>query len=102
MGVIGPVGVPPGAVGGDKWYPDISSATVVKASAGRCVRVSVITAGTTPGLVYDNNATGASNTTANQFGTIPNTVGTTEFEWPCGAGIVVVPGTGQVVAVAFE
>lgn len=99
---IGPVNVPPGAVGGDKWYPNISAATVVKNGQGRCARVSVITAGSTAGAIYDNNSTSSGNTASTQIGTIPNTVGTTEFEWPCGTGITVVPGTGQVVAVAFE
>lgn len=80
---------------------NISAATVVKATKGTLMRVSVITAGTTAGTVNDVATTGGA-AVGNQIGTIPDTVGTYEFAWPCATGIVVVPGTGQVLAVSYN
>lgn len=90
-----------GAPGGTYALLNVAASTVVKAVAGRCIRVSVVTAGSTAGTLNDCATIGAA-AVANQFGTIPNTVGTYDFEWPCGTGIVVVTGTGQVVAVSYD
>lgn len=89
------------ASGGSKSALNVSAATVVKASAGRVVRVSVITAGSTAGTVNDIAATGSA-AAANQIGTLPNTVGTYLFDWPCETGITIVPGTSQVVSVSYS
>lgn len=97
---VGPIAAPQGLPGGVKAVLNITAATVIKATSGICVRVSVIVAGSTAGTVNDVATTGGA-AAANQFGTIPNTVGTYDFDWPCGTGIVVVPGSGQTVAVAF-
>ncbi len=80
---------------------DISAATVVKATSGVIVTVNVITAGTTVGTVNDVATTGGAAIT-NQVAPIPNTVGTYAVNMPCATGIVVVPGSGQVVAVSFD
>ena len=99
---IGPLNtVAPGLPGGSSAVLNITAATVVKASVGICYRVSVIVAGSATGTVNDVATTGGV-AAANQFGTIPTTVGTYVFEWPCGTGIVVVPGTGQTLAVSFS
>lgn len=87
-------------IGGTGSTVNITAATVVKASPGVLVRVSVIVAGSAAGTVNDAVTTGAA-AAANQIGTIPATLGTYVFEWPCSAGIVVVPGTGQTLAVAY-
>jgi hypothetical protein len=79
---------------------NLTAATVVKATAGRAVRVSVLVAGTAPGTVNDTTTT-AGAALANEVFEIPNTVGMFELDWPCASGIVVVPGTGQTVAVSY-
>lgn len=99
---VGPVdSVPLGLPGGDKAALNITAATAVKTSPGICVSVSVVVAGSTTGTVNDVATTGGA-AAANQFGTIPNTVGTYTFKWPCGAGIVLVPGTGQTLACSYS
>lgn len=67
----------------------------------RLVRVQVLVAGTTPGAAYDA-ATVAGAVAAVQVAAWPNTVGTYLIDMPCLAGIVVVPGTGQTVAVSYD
>ena len=79
---------------------DISTATVVKASAGRVIRVSVITAGTAAGTVNDVATTGGV-AASNEIAAIPAAVGILELEWPCANGITVTPGSGQVISVSY-
>ena len=78
---------------------NVSAATVVATGQGRLVRISVITAGTTAGTAYD--ATRAAATT-DPILTIPNTVGVIEVNCPTNNGIVILPGTGQVVTVIYS
>ena len=80
---------------------DISAATVVKATSGVVVNVNVITAGTTVGTVNDVATTGGAAVT-NQVASLPNVVGSYRVGMPCATGIVIVPGSGQVVAVSFD
>ncbi len=80
---------------------NITAATVIKASIGVINRVSVIVAGSTAGSVNDTTTTGAA-ATANEVFSIPNTTGVYPVNFPCKKGIVVVPGTGQTIAVAFD
>lgn len=80
---------------------NITAATVVKAGPGRLVRVSVLVAGSGTGTVNDCLTTGAA-ATANEVFVIPETVGTCTLEWPHLVGIVIVPGTGQTLAVSFS
>jgi len=79
---------------------NITAATVVKATPGRLVRISVIVAGSTVGTANDVITTGAV-AVANQIATIPAAVGVIVVEWPCAAGITVVPGTGQTLSVSY-
>ncbi|MHB8388155.1 MAG: hypothetical protein ACYDBH_01080 [Acidobacteriaceae bacterium] len=79
---------------------NISAATVVKATPGVAVLAQIVTAGTTAGSVNDTTTTGAA-TTANQVATLPNAVGPVVIGMPCASGIVVVPGSGQVLALSF-
>ncbi len=88
-------------VGGNQSLLNITAATVVKASPGTVWRVNVTTAGTTAGTVNDVTTT-AGAAAANLITELPNTVGTYELVWPALVGIVIVPGTGQVVSVAFD
>lgn len=81
---------------------NLSVTTIIKATPGSLFTVTVVTAGSAVGGVYDNNLT-TGNTAANQIGIIPNTVGSYQFYgWPCLTGITYVVGTGQVVAVAYS
>ena len=79
---------------------NVTAATVIKASPGRMVRVDVIVAGSSAGSVNDCTTTAAA-AVGNQLAVIPNAVGPLLFDWPCKVGVVVVPGTGQTIAVAF-
>ena len=87
------------SVNGASVATGLTAATLVKASAGRVCTVSVVTAGSAAGRVYD--ATNAS-LTANPVFTIPTTVGSYVVNIPTLFGIVVAPGTGQTITVSFS
>lgn len=81
---------------------NITSATVVKASPGTILGVNVIVGGSGAGAIYDltTNAPAA----AAEVAVTPTTVGPINglYFWPCLKGILVVPGTGQTVAISFQ
>lgn len=85
---------------GTKSAVNLTAASLLKVGAGRVFRASVIVAGSAVGTVNDCATTGAA-AAANQIGTLPNTVGTYLFNWPVSLGLVVVPGTGQTVALSY-
>lgn len=90
--------------GGNSQQYNITAAAVVKATPGRVARVSIIAAGSTAGSVNDCSTTGAA-AASNQVLAIPTTAapGTVLLlDWNCATGIVVVPGTGGVIAVSFD
>lgn len=78
---------------------NITAATLVKATPGTIVRVSVTTAGAA-GAVYDFGATTGQGA-ANLIAVIPAAVGVVTLEFPCRVGILVVPGAAQVVSVSY-
>lgn len=78
---------------------NITTATVVKATPGRLVRINVVVAGAA-GTANDCATTGAA-AAANVICAIPAAVGVINVEWPCATGIVITPGAAQVVAVSF-
>jgi len=80
---------------------NITAATVIKASAGTIGSISVLVAGSAPGAVHDCATTGAA-AAGNKVAVIADAVGVTALNWPATAGIVVVPGTGQTIAVSFS
>jgi hypothetical protein len=80
---------------------NITGSVVIKATPGRVFKVSVIVAGGAAGTINDCATTGAAAAT-NQIGTAPTTVGTVDFNWPMATGIVVVPGSGQTLAITWE
>ena len=82
-------------VQGAQTITGISASTVLKSSAGRVCSLSVTTAGSTLGGVYDG-------TTNRLMWNIPNTVGIYVVNLPTSYGLLVVPGTSQVVAVSFS
>jgi hypothetical protein len=84
-------------VGAFKTLPNITSPQILKNAPGSVIGISVITAGSTAGGLYDTPAL-AGAVAGNQIWVIPMTAGYYELEWPCQQGIVIVPGTGQVLA----
>lgn len=85
---------------GTKTFFNISANTLVKATAGRLAKVSVIVAGDAAGTVHDS-ASIAGAGTANALAIIPNTVGVYNIDMPVSNGIVVKTGTNQVVMVSY-
>lgn len=77
-----------------------SAPTLVMAGGGRVYTVSVTTAGTTVGGIYDS-ATIAGVSAANLIATIPITVGEFNINWPFTNGLVYVPGSGQVASISY-
>lgn len=80
---------------------NITAATVVKAAPGRTVKIAVIVAGSAAGTLNDCLTTGAA-AAANELAAIPNTVGIISVDIGHTTGIVVVPGTGQTIAVYYR
>ena len=80
---------------------NITSATAVKAAPGRIGSISVLVAGSGEGGLYDH-ATTSGVAAANQISTILNTEGVYKIDFSAAVGIVVVPGTGQTVAISWE
>ena len=80
---------------------NLTSATVVKSTPGFVAVVSVIATSSTAGAVYDSTST-TGNTAAKEIAVIPATVGVYEINFPAKSGIVVAPGSGQTVAIAFN
>ncbi len=87
--------------GGNNSVLNITAATVVKASPGTIWNVNVTVAGTTVGGVYDF-AAATGEASANLVAAIPDVVGSVDLVFPCKTGILIVPGTGQVVSVSFS
>jgi hypothetical protein len=86
---------------GQKTFFNITgSAAVVKSTAGRVAKISVVTAGSTAGNLYDAATTGAAGT-GNWLAVIPEAVGVYNIDMPVSNGIVVSPGTGMVLAISY-
>lgn len=80
-------------------FGPITTATVIKSSAGRICEIAVISAGTTTGYVYDSASTSA--TTAIMI-PIPNVVGVYRVQWPCATGIMIIPGASQTISGSYS
>ena len=77
----------------------ISTTTLVRAGGGRIAQISVTTAGSTTGLVYDTNL---ASSTSNPIYVIPEAVGLYLVNLPVNFGIVVAPGTSQVLTISYS
>lgn len=79
----------------------ITSSTLVFAGAGTLVSITSLVAGTTTGYVYDSATTGGASS-SNYISPAGNMLGVL----PCGHnfnnGLVVIPGTGQTLAVTYS
>jgi hypothetical protein len=84
---------------GAKSVLNITAATVVKATPGRLVKISVTTAGAA-GTANDCITTGAA-AAANLIAAIPAAVGVISLDWPCAVGITITPGAAQVISVSY-
>lgn len=85
-------------INGNQSLSGITSATLVKASPGRVVTLSVIVAGAA-GTIYDANST---TDTSRPICVIPATAGVTQVNMTCQFGIVVAPGSGQTASVGYS
>jgi len=61
----------------------------------------VVVAGSAPGSVNDCATTGAA-ATANELAPLPNALGTIDLQFAYSTGLVIVPGTGQTLAVSYQ
>lgn len=84
-------------------FSNISAPTVIKPSPGRICRISITTAGSATGTVYDG-ATGAA--TSKPLWIIPMAAASNgepyEVQLPASFGLLIVPGTGQTVAGSYS
>jgi hypothetical protein len=87
------------SVQGTSTLEAINAATVVRMGPGRLAVVSVTTAGSAVGTAYDDVTI---TSPKRALYVIPNTVGVIFVNLPCDYGLVVVPGTGQVVTVSYS
>jgi hypothetical protein len=91
------------SVNGKSTLEAITTPTVVKSTAGRIVSVSIITQGSSTGMIYDSNAVGV--TTAPLW-VIPEAAASGGepyvINMATNSGILVVPGTGQSVTVNWS
>ena len=78
---------------------NIGTSTLVKSTAGRIASVSVITAGTTNGVIFDGASLTAN--TKPVF-VIPNTVGVFVVNFPVSFGILANPGSGQQISISYS
>ena len=76
----------------------LTQSTVVKTSAGRICSVSVVVAGTAPGMAYDS----ANQTPNSPLFVIPNQTGVFYVNMPTDSGILIVPGAGQKVTISWS
>lgn len=77
----------------------IAVTTQVRGGAGRVCRVSVTTAGSTAGTIYDSPN---QSTLAGPIYSIPMNVDVFEVNITVSYGILVVPGTDQVLTVVYS
>jgi hypothetical protein len=80
-------------------FAGLTAPTVVKATSGRIARVSVIVAGSAPGVIYDGATLTA---TTKPLNVIPNAVGIYVVNLPTSFGLLVVPGSGQTVSGSYS
>ena len=79
----------------------VSVPLLVTSGSGRLVNVYVITAGSTSGTIHDASSV-AGATTGNTLFSIPTTTGITQVNSPYSAGLVIQPGTGQVINITYS
>jgi len=86
-------------VQGAQNFAGLTAPTVVKTSSGRVAVISVVVAGSAPGMIYDAATLGV---TTKPLCVIPNTAGPFVANLPTSFGLLIVPGTGQTVSGSFS
>ena len=88
-------------INGQSIASNVTAATLAKTGAGRLCVVSVVAPGSTEGKIYDTNSVSStSGVIYSILHTVP--IGTVQVvNLPFSNGLVIVPGTGQVLAVSF-
>lgn len=87
-------------VAGAQDFYNITSATLVKNSAGRLVNISVIVKGSANGTVYD--ASSQTDTSRPIYSISDAATGIQVVNLPVQYGLLIVPGIGQTVAGSFS
>jgi len=77
------------------------AATLVKPANGNLITITVTTAGSTTGSVNDSATTGGV-AASNLIATIPNTIGIYYIPFTFLNGLVITPGTTQVISVCYQ
>lgn len=80
---------------------EITTKTLVQTGRGKVTRVAVIVAGSTTGTIYDAASTTAA-TTGTRLCLFSKDIGIYDIFMPVQNGIVIEPGTGMTVSVAFS
>lgn len=78
-----------------------SAPTLVNTGSGRLVNVYVIAAGSAAGTIHDAASVAAA-TTGNTLIDTPTTVGLIQANIPYSSGLVIQPGTGQVINITYS
>jgi hypothetical protein len=86
---------------GKQSRPAISATTVVSQTSGRIVRVAVLADGITMGTIYDASSA-ATASAANAIAVIPLLRGIYEINMPVVNGIVITPGTTQIITAIYS
>jgi hypothetical protein len=81
---------------------NITAATVVKPSSGRVCSVSIIVPGTGDGAIYDASSIVSIGLSKIYVVSHTSSVGIYTIGFNVSYGIVVVPGTGQTLALSFS
>jgi hypothetical protein len=82
---------------------NVTTATVIKNGAGTLLGLTVVVAGSATGTVNDVNSNAP--TASNEMLVIPESVGPIPVPgagWPFVNGLLIVPGTGQTIAVVYQ
>ncbi len=98
MGNVGPLAP---AWAGSESVLNITAATLITVGRAMVGSVSILVAGSAAGTVNDAASTAAANA-ANAIIPLPTTVSSDTKSWVVKNGIVVVPGTGQTIAITFS
>lgn len=77
----------------------LNTAYLLKRGTGRLAVITVTTAGSATGTAYD---TDSETSLIRPIFIIPNTVGVTTINMPFSYGLVITPGTGQVLSVSYS
>jgi hypothetical protein len=88
-------------VQGTQTYLGLSNDSLLSKSSGRLATILVTTAGSAAGTIHDASTVGSAGA-ANIIGVIPMSAGLVYVGFPFTNGLVVKPGTGQVLSLCYS